>query len=585
MGTSLIYLFITSSDIFEATKLLNKQYNDIRQETKEITNLALEIDSIGLGVTEAITKVAKEAGIPDQNMSKLFNLSFEQASDISAKMITNVSDEVVAGFKKAEKLKLGNQDRGRMIWLRQAMSTSLGRRVATLAGIAGGAGTVGGRLALRGQSNFWSDKSDDKVALQQKVIATQAYFSIMMDKLASRADRAPIGRKGAFPEIIKNFDEITSVSELEMGNKLSSLFPGAKRAKSFTDEKSMKMFRTAVIKGLTEDDSVFADTKQEIENHQTESAPESIRKALKSDALKIKNRFDKKPGLFGSFLKPVIRKMQGLAQDLIGDSIGDGPTMLKDKYTLDELYQIAKKHAPASASPEDIAFMAALAVGESRGQPGEENLDGMDRSYGLWQINMINKADHPKVTRDLGINRVKKYNLPVKPPHGLLNPDTNAKVAWGIWRNAPGQGEEKFKSRWSAAKDGSSQRPKLDKALKKLKDKYNINEGVIKTMNKKDLKNLVKEVLNENSGKGYAPYPYGSSIRDEEQPKEDYMEDWKAFCLEVIKDEEVRIEVAKVLVLDEELFEDVLDIAGQNQSIGEELLRKIKEAREKKMSM
>ena len=104
-------------------------------------------------------------------------------------------------------------------------------------------------------------------------------------------------------------------------------------------------------------------------------------------------------------------------------------------------------------------------------------------------------------------------------------------------------------------------------------------------MNKKDLKNLVKEVLNENSGKGYAPYPYGSSIRDEEQPKEDYMEDWKAFCLEVIKDEEVRIEVAKVLVLDEELFEDVLDIAGQNQSIGEELLRKIKEAREKKMSM
>ena len=104
-----------------------------------------------------------------------------------------------------------------------------------------------------------------------------------------------------------------------------------------------------------------------------------------------------------------------------------------------------------------------------------------------------------------------------------------------------------------------------------------------KQMSKLDIRELVKEVLNENSGQGYAKYPYSSSVRDEEQPKEDYIEDWKSLSLELVRDESrnTAIQLAKLLVKDLELFEDVLDLAGSNQSVGEEILRKLKEIREK----
>ena len=117
--------------------------------------------------------------------------------------------------------------------------------------------------------------------------------------------------------------------------------------------------------------------------------------------------------------------------------------------------------------------------------------------------------------------------------------------------------------------------------------KGRINEQGVKTMEKKDLQSLVKEVLRENSGQGYAPYPYGSKVKEEEQPKEDYVEEWKSLSQDLIRDtsRDIAIEVAKILVKDLELFEDVLDLAGQNQSVGEEILRKVKEAREKAEDM
>lgn len=105
----------------------------------------------------------------------------------------------------------------------------------------------------------------------------------------------------------------------------------------------------------------------------------------------------------------------------------------------------------------------------------------------------------------------------------------------------------------------------------------------VKEMSKLDIRELVREVLNENSGQGYSKYPYGSSVRDDEEPKEDYMEEWKALSIEVIRDESrnTAIEIAKILVKDLELFEDVLDLAGQNQSIGTEILTKLKRSKEK----
>ena len=64
------------------------------------------------------------------------------------------------------------------------------------------------------------------------------------------------------------------------------------------------------------------------------------------------------------------------------------------------------------------------------------------------------------------------------------------------------------------------------------------------------------------------------------EPKEDYVEEWKRFCMEIVQDrsKEKAIALAKILIKDVELFEDVLDLAGQNQSIGSEILRKMEES-------
>lgn len=103
-------------------------------------------------------------------------------------------------------------------------------------------------------------------------------------------------------------------------------------------------------------------------------------------------------------------------------------------------------------------------------------------------------------------------------------------------------------------------------------------------MKNKDIKTIVSEMLNESSGQGYAKYPYETNQYNDDEPKDDYIEEWKALAIQLIRDESrnTAIEVAKILVKDLELFEDVLDLAGQNQSVGTEILSKLKEARENK---
>ena len=96
-------------------------------------------------------------------------------------------------------------------------------------------------------------------------------------------------------------------------------------------------------------------------------------------------------------------------------------------------------------------------------------------------------------------------------------------------------------------------------------------------MNKNDLRRLIREAFTD---KVYGQYPYSHRSGDEEEPKEDYVEEWKRFCLGIVQDKskERAIALAKVLIQDVELFEDVLDLAGQNQSIGSEILRKMQKA-------
>ena len=112
----------------------------------------------------------------------------------------------------------------------------------------------------------------------------------------------------------------------------------------------------------------------------------------------------------------------------------------------------------------------------------------------------------------------------------------------------------------------------------------------VKQMSKKDIKKLVAEVLNEN----YSKYHYNSNEHSESEPDEDYMVDWKALVDEVCDNkkrnldgdpntfEDPTIEVAKILVKDQDLFRDVLELAGSNKSVGVEILQQLKAVREKR---
>lgn len=99
-----------------------------------------------------------------------------------------------------------------------------------------------------------------------------------------------------------------------------------------------------------------------------------------------------------------------------------------------------------------------------------------------------------------------------------------------------------------------------------------------KAMNQNDIRKLIQEAFTD---KVYGKYPYSHRSGDDQEPAQDYVEDWKRFCLEMVQDKskQTAIAIAKLLVKDIELFEDVLDLAGQNQSVGSEILRKMEESK------
>lgn len=92
-----------------------------------------------------------------------------------------------------------------------------------------------------------------------------------------------------------------------------------------------------------------------------------------------------------------------------------------------------------------------------------------------------------------------------------------------------------------------------------------------KTMNKNDIKSLIKEAFTD---KLYGQYPYSHKMSDEDEPAPDYMETWKSFCSDVSMDKsrEMAISIAKMLIRDPELFQDVLELVGQKQSVGAAIL-------------
>ena len=86
--------------------------------------------------------------------------------------------------------------------------------------------------------------------------------------------------------------------------------------------------------------------------------------------------------------------------------------------TVEQLVGLAKG---AGFSDNEAVIMAAIALGESGGNSSRTNFVPPDKSYGLWQINMIG---------GLGPARLKEFGLSSESQ--LLDPVTNAKAAYAI---------------------------------------------------------------------------------------------------------------------------------------------------------
>jgi hypothetical protein len=102
--------------------------------------------------------------------------------------------------------------------------------------------------------------------------------------------------------------------------------------------------------------------------------------------------------------------------------------------TVEQLVGLAKG---AGFSDNEAVIMAAIAMGESGGNSSRTNFVPPDKSYGLWQINMIG---------GLGPARLKEFGLSSESQ--LLDPVTNAKAAYAI-RKSQGL------SAWTVYKDGT----------------------------------------------------------------------------------------------------------------------------------
>jgi hypothetical protein len=168
----------------------------------------------------------------------------------------------------------------------------------------------------------------------------------------------------------------------------------------------------------------------------------------------------------------------------------------------------------------------------------------------------------------------------------------------------PADGEKRFRRNESPLDeidDNIKSKEKTEDKIAYLFDifkKIQSNSGEIKenrmiTMKKTDLEKLVLEMLNENTGMGYAKYPYHADEYSEDEPDEDYMTEWKSLVDEVCGQkkknvdgdpktmEDAAVEVAKLFVKDLELFREVLELSGSNKSVGVEIMKQLKAAKEK----
>ena len=143
--------------------------------------------------------------------------------------------------------------------------------------------------------------------------------------------------------------------------------------------------------------------------------------------LKIQVGLIPKPGEDVDTTKPGDMS-SGSDSDMVEGSVSGG------QLTMEQLVGLAKG---AGFSDGDAVIMAAIAKGESGGNSNAKNFKPPDKSYGLWQINMIGR---------LGPARMKEFGL--QREDQLFDPVTNAKAAYAI-RKSQGL------SAWTIYKNGA----------------------------------------------------------------------------------------------------------------------------------
>jgi tape measure domain-containing protein len=135
----------------------------------------------------------------------------------------------------------------------------------------------------------------------------------------------------------------------------------------------------------------------------------------------------------------------------------------------------------AGGSDDEARTLGAIAMAESSGRPlaHNTNRETGDNSYGLWQINMLDK---------MGPERLKKFGL--SKYEDLFDPQTNARVALQMSRQAKGFGDwstytsgkyQKFLSGVGMTPTGSitsdSSAPDLSNSVAKLANQFGPNGG------------------------------------------------------------------------------------------------------------
>lgn len=125
--------------------------------------------------------------------------------------------------------------------------------------------------------------------------------------------------------------------------------------------------------------------------------------------------------LSGSATAPQVSTSISPAVEMTGGNRGGG------KFDVGKAYSLMKS---VGANDEEARVLAAISQPESAGNPGAYNPNGADKSYGLWQINMLG---------GLGPERRAKFGLTRN--EDLYDPATNARAALQLARSRGGYGD------------------------------------------------------------------------------------------------------------------------------------------------